>query len=101
MSYHIAIDFFLKSGFEFLSVFDFTIFWDIFSCSKLKVPSNKKKLGKSKNIPFGSKTLLKLKVFNKDGVGPNFKKSFGAGKGKLRGVQGGKIVKNKNRKGKR
>lgn len=47
------------------------------------------------------KKKKKLKVFNKDGVGPNFKKSFGAGKGKLRGVQGGKIVKNKNRKGKR
>lgn len=46
----------------------------------------------------GEKKKRQVKIFNSDGVGPNYKKG-GHGKGKLRGVKGGKVV--KVRKGKR
>ena len=48
----------------------------------------------------GDKKKRERKVFNSDGVGPDYKKG-NLGKGKLRGVKGGKVVKNKGRKGKR
>jgi len=50
----------------------------------------------------GDKKKRERKVFNADGVGPNFKKS-NTGGGKLRGVRGGKVVKLKGgkKKGKR
>ena len=47
----------------------------------------------------GDKKKRTRHVFNSDGVGPDYKKG-GLGKGKLRGVKGGKVVKNKGKKGK-
>jgi len=52
----------------------------------------------------GDKKKRQRHVFNSEGVGPDYKKSDGGmGKGKLRGVKGGKVVKNKGKgkKGKR
>lgn len=60
-----------------------------FSGSKKSDRSNDSKNEKK------SKKKRKTQVFNTEGVGPNFKK--GAGKDKLRGVKGGKIMKKKKR----